>query len=103
MHTSAIRAAGGSVALTLPQALVKVLGLRAGDTVHLASENGKLIVSPMTRKCYTAADLVAMQGDAPLWVDAEWDACAQRGHGGAADGCWHPNWGRDLGAAVPHD
>lgn len=74
MHTSTIRAAGGSVALTLPQALVKVLGLRAGDTVHLESDNGKLIVSPMTRKRYTAADLVAMQGDAPLWVDAEWDA-----------------------------
>ena len=74
MHTSTIRAAGGSVALTLPQVLVKALGLRAGDTVHLESDNGKLIVSPMTRKRYTAADLVAMQGDAPLWVDAGWDA-----------------------------
>ena len=35
MHTTTLRAVGGSVALTIPQALVRALGLHIGDKVEL--------------------------------------------------------------------
>jgi hypothetical protein len=34
---------------------------------------------PTERKRYTVAELEAMQGDAPLIVDAEWDAMPDAG------------------------
>ncbi|GAB4088519.1 AbrB/MazE/SpoVT family DNA-binding domain-containing protein [Hydrogenophaga soli] len=79
MHTSTLRAAGGSIALTIPQPLARLLSLHAGEAVTLEAEGGRLVVAPQRRKRYTASDLVAMQGKAPLLVDAEWDAMPATG------------------------
>lgn len=73
MHTSTLRAAGGSIALTIPQPLARLLSLHAGEAVTLEADGGRLVVAPQRRKRYTVADLVAMQGAEPLIVDADWD------------------------------
>lgn len=73
MHTSTLRAAGGSIALTIPQSLARVLGLHVGDQVTLNPKRGRLVVAPVSRVTYSLADLLAMQGDEPLAVDREWD------------------------------
>lgn len=79
MHTSMLRTLGGSVAVTLPAVLVKSLGLGAGEPVNITAEHGGLLITPLRRRKYTAADLVAMQGDAPLHMDQEWDAMPATG------------------------
>lgn len=74
MHTSTLRAVGGSIAVTIPQALAKTTGLHPGDTVSFEYEAGRLIVSPLIRRKYSLQELLAMQGDEPLLVDQAWDA-----------------------------
>ena len=73
MHTSTLRALGGSMAVTLPAPLVKLLGLTVGESVSLSAQAGGIYIAPFKRKKYSAADLVAMQGKKPLHVDAAWD------------------------------
>ncbi len=80
MHTSTLRAAGGSIALTIPQSLARVLGLHAGDQVTLDTKKGRLVVAPLGRVQYSVADLLAMQGSEPLAIDREWDAMPSAGH-----------------------
>ena len=79
MHTSTLRAVGGSIALTIPQKLARALGLHAGDVVNLDAEQGRLIVAPATRCSYTLEQVLAMQGDAPLALDTDWDAMPAAG------------------------
>lgn len=74
MHTTTLRAAGGSVTLTIPQALVHTLGLHVGDQVELDAQQGRLVVIPATRLKYSLEDLLAMQGRDPLLTDPGWDA-----------------------------
>jgi antitoxin MazE len=74
MHTSTLRAAGGSIAVTIPQSLVKTTGLQAGDKVSFAAEAGRLIISPVSRRKYSLQELLAMQGDEPLVIDQDWDS-----------------------------
>lgn len=73
MHTSTLRTVGGSIALTIPQKLARALGLHAGDTVNLDAEQGRLIVAPVAHRSYTLEQVLAMQGDAPLALDTDWD------------------------------
>ena len=73
MHTSTLRAAGGSIAVTIPQSLAKSTGLRPGDKVSFESNAGRLIMSPISRRKYSLQDLLAMQGDEPLVIDKAWD------------------------------
>ncbi len=80
MHTSTLRAAGGSVALTIPQSLVRALGLHPGDKVTLDTQKGRLVVAPLSRVKYSLADLLAMQGNEPLAIDREWDTMPPVGH-----------------------
>ena len=80
MHTSTLRAVGGTIALTIPQPLARLLSLQAGEAVTLEADGGRLVVAPQRRKRYTVADLVAMQGAAPLIVDADWDAMPNIGN-----------------------
>lgn len=80
MHTSTLRAAGGSIALTIPQSLARLLSLHAGEAVTLEADGGRLVVAHQTRKRYTSADLVAMQGAAPLIVSTEWDTMPDAGN-----------------------
>jgi antitoxin component of MazEF toxin-antitoxin module len=79
MHTSTLRAAGGSIALTIPQSLARVLGLHAGDKVTLDTKKGRLVVAPLSKVTYSLADLLAMQGNEPLAMDREWDIMAPVG------------------------
>lgn len=80
MHTSTLRAAGGSIAVTIPQSVMKNTGLHAGDKVSLEFDGGRLIISPVSRRKYTLTDLLAMQGDEPLVIDHDWDAMPLMGN-----------------------
>ena len=80
MHTSTLRAVGGSIALTIPLSLARGLGLHAGDKVTLDTKKGRLVVAPLARVQYSLADLLAMQGSEPLAIDREWDTMPPMGH-----------------------
>ena len=59
MHTTHLRKVGGSVMLALPPALLDVLNLRAGASVGVRIEQGRLIVAPTMRASYTLDELLA--------------------------------------------
>lgn len=69
MHTTNLRKVGGSVMLAVPPAILDLLHLRAGVTVSVAVESGRLVVEPQ-RPRYTLDDLLA-QCDATAEVSAE--------------------------------
>ena len=73
MHTSTLRSAGGSIAVTIPQSLAKSTGLQPGDKVSFEMDAGRLIISPISRRKYSLQELLAMQGDEPLDIDHAWD------------------------------
>lgn len=79
MHTSTLRAAGGSIAVTIPQSLAKTTGLHAGDKVNFEFEAGRLIISPVKRRKYTLQELLDMQGAHPLLIDKDWDTMPASG------------------------
>jgi antitoxin ChpS len=78
MHTANLRKVGGSVMLAVPRGMLDALHLSAGSTVGLVVEDGRLVIEPQTRPCYTLDDLLA-QCDASLepseedrhWLDAK--------------------------------
>ena len=79
MHTSILRAAGGSIAVTIPQTLAKSTGLHPGDKVSFEFDAGRLILSPVNRRKYSLEDLLAMQGRKPLMIDKGWDTMPASG------------------------
>ncbi len=79
MHTSTLRAAGGSIAVTIPQALARTTGLHPGDKVSFEFEAGRLIISPVQRRKYSLNDLLAMQDSEPLLIDKQWDTMPPSG------------------------
>jgi len=79
MYTSTLRAAGGSIAVTIPQALAKTTGLHPGDKVNFELDAGRLIVSPVNRRRYSLDDLLAMQSSEPLLIDKGWDTMPASG------------------------
>ena len=70
MHTTHLRKVGGSVMLTVPPAILDVLHLRAGASVGLAVDAGRLVVDPVPRKRYRLEELLA-QCDGSAEVSAE--------------------------------
>ena len=77
MHTTNLRKVGGSIMLAVPPALLNLLRLKAGATVAVEVENGRLIVEPQPRPRYTLEDLLAASDySQPLppeereWVEA---------------------------------
>jgi antitoxin ChpS len=77
MHTTNLRKVGGSIMLAVPPALLNLLRLKAGATVAVDVENGRLIVEPQQRPRYTLEDLLSAsdysQPQSPEereWVDA---------------------------------
>jgi antitoxin ChpS len=78
MQSASLRKVGGSVMLAVPPAILDTLGLKVGQTVGLAIENGRLIVEPTRRplyrldellaQCDTSAELSAEDRD---WLDAK--------------------------------
>ncbi len=59
MYTTNLRKVGGSVMLAVPPAFLEQLNLRAGVTVGLAVDHGRLLVEPKPRPRYTLAELLA--------------------------------------------
>ena len=59
MHTTHLRKVGGSVMLAVPPAILDLLHLRAGATVAIAVDHGRLVIEPQPRRRYTLAELLA--------------------------------------------
>jgi antitoxin ChpS len=59
LNTTNLRKVGGSVMLVVPPAVLDMLQLRAGATVGLVVDGGRLIVEPRPRRRYTLDELLA--------------------------------------------
>jgi antitoxin ChpS len=77
MHTTTLREVGDAVMLAVPSALLDQLQLKAGETVVVDVEDGRLIVEAKPRPRYTLAELLeASDYSRPQspeereWVDA---------------------------------
>jgi antitoxin ChpS len=77
MHTANLRKVGGSVMLALPPAILDLLNLKAGATVGIEVDDGRLVIAPRKRPRYTLDELLAAsdytQPQSPEdreWVDA---------------------------------
>jgi len=74
LHTTNLRKVGGSVMLAVPPAVLDMLHLRAGATVALVVDSGRLIVEPQPRRRYTLDELLAQCDPTaePTQEDCEW-------------------------------
>jgi antitoxin ChpS len=77
MHITNLRKVGGSIMLAVPPAILDLLHLRAGATVSLAVDDGRLVIEPQPQRRYMLAELLAVSdysGPQPPeereWVDA---------------------------------
>ncbi len=59
MHITSLRKVGGSVMLAVPPALLELLHLKAGASVGLAVDGGRLVVVSSQRPRYSLAELLA--------------------------------------------
>jgi antitoxin ChpS len=59
MHTTNLRKVGGSIMLAVPPAILDLLHLRAGATVGLAVDHGRLVVEPTPKPHYSLDELLA--------------------------------------------
>ena len=74
MYTTNLRKVGGSVMLSVPPAFLDQLHLKAGATVSLAVDRGRLLVQPKPRPRYTLAELLAVSdySQPPTPEEREW-------------------------------
>ena len=77
MYTTNLRKVGGSVMLAVPPTLLDLLHLKAGATVGLDVDDGRLVVAPAPRPRYTMAELLAASDyshaqppEEREWIDA---------------------------------
>jgi antitoxin ChpS len=77
MATATLRAVGGSVMVAVPKRILDLVQLQAGSQVNIDLQHGQLIISPIRKKRYTLAELVAQcDPSLPLlkqeqeWLDA---------------------------------
>jgi antitoxin ChpS len=77
MSTATLRAVGGSVMMAVPKRILDLVQLQAGSQVNIDVQHGQLIISPIRKKRYTLAELVAQcDPSLPLskeeqeWLDA---------------------------------
>jgi antitoxin ChpS len=58
--TTKIRRQGGAAVMTIPPALLKMLGLEIGEQLSLEVDNGALVASPvrLEKKRFTLAELL---------------------------------------------
>jgi antitoxin ChpS len=59
MHTTFLRKVGGSVMLAVPPTILDLLDLKAGATVGVFVEDGKLIIAPAPKPRYRLDELLA--------------------------------------------
>jgi antitoxin ChpS len=76
MHTTTLRAVGGSVMFAIPKALLESLDLHANQQVDVSLVGGQMVVAPRAKPRYTLAALLQeCDADAPLsgeeqqWLD----------------------------------
>ncbi len=74
MHITNLRKVGGSVMLAVPPALLDLLHLKAGASVGVAVDAGRLVVEASPRPRYTLAELLAASdySEGPSHEDREW-------------------------------
>ncbi|QVL50734.1 MAG: antitoxin [Thiocapsa sp.] len=70
MYRTHLRQVGGSVMLAVPHAILDLLHLRAGATVGLTVDAGRLVIDPSPRQRYSLDDLLA-QCDASADIGEE--------------------------------
>lgn len=70
MYQTNLRKVGSSVMLAVPPAILDLLRLRAGATVGLTIDAGRLVVEPSLRQRYSLDELLA-QCDASINVSEE--------------------------------
>jgi antitoxin ChpS len=58
MLTAHLRKVGGSVMLAVPPAILDLLNLKAGESVDLAVDDGRLVVEPVRKPSYTLEQLL---------------------------------------------
>ena len=81
MHTTNLRKVGGSVMLAVPPAVLDILNLHAGASVDVTVADGRLLVKPSRKKCYSLKELLAQcNAKAPLSVeDKDWTSASAAG------------------------
>ena len=74
MVVTNLRRVGGSVMLAVPPAILELVDLRAGASVSIAVEDGRLVVASRPRPRYDLADLLAECAleAAPSDEDRDW-------------------------------
>ena len=74
MHITNLRKVGGSVMLAVPPALLELLDLKAGASVGLAVDGGRLVVESSPQPRYSLAELLAASdfSDGPSPDKREW-------------------------------
>lgn len=82
--TTKIRRQGGAAVITIPPALLKLLGAEVGAQLSLAVDNGTLVASPLApeKKRFTLAELLEGADEmAALNDEAKvWDTAPRTGH-----------------------
>ena len=78
MHTTNLRKVGGSVMLAVPPAILDLLHLRAGATVGVTVDGGRLVIEPQQRPHYSLDELLAqcdtsseLTVEDRAWLDAK--------------------------------
>ena len=78
MDTSYLRKVGEDIMLSIPDSFAEQLNLKAGSTVRMSIESGRLIIEPAPRIRYTLAELLAgcdcsepISGDEREWINAQ--------------------------------
>ena len=78
MHTTNLRKVGGSIMLAVPPVILDLLHLRAGATVGLAVDHGRLVVEPTPKPHYSLDELLAQCDESAeiseedrAWLDSE--------------------------------
>lgn len=81
MPATRLRKVGGSVMMSVPPAILDELHLKAGSSVGLAVENGRLVVHPERKPHYTLDALLAdyERTAGALPDDKEWLESAPQG------------------------
>ncbi len=74
MHITNLRKVGGSVMLAVPPALLELLHLKAGASVGVDVDGGRLVIQPSPKPRYTMAQLLAESdySDGAGELDGEW-------------------------------
>lgn len=74
MHVTNLRKVGGSVMLAVPPALLDLLHLKAGASVGVTVDGGRLVVEASPRPRYSLAELLAVSDylEQPSPEDRQW-------------------------------